>query len=106
MARNLRRNGLEGCVRYTTLDWRDPDPAVEPAQVVIASDVLYATELPGLVAETFARFMVPGGVGMLADPGRAWLPEVEAAARGCGLHVEVDVVHDHFGAEAFLIRFC
>ena len=33
---------------------------------------------------------------MLADPGRAWLPEVEVAVAARGLVLEVDVVDEAF----------
>ncbi len=91
LRRNLDRNGVSG-VRYHRLDWRRPAGLPERAfDLVLASDVLFARELPALVVATFHRYLAPGGVGWLADPGRAWLPEAEDAARAAGLDVEVDV---------------
>lgn len=106
LARNLRRNGLEGAVGYAALDWEAPGSQVPERafDLVLASDVLYAIELPELVCAAFARFLAPGGVGLLTDPGRTWLPEVEAAARRHGLTPEVDVADDGAGGEAFLVR--
>lgn len=107
LARNLEKNGLSGRVRYEALDWRLPTPALPPASFdrVIASDVLYSRELPPLVASMFARFLRPGGVGWLADPGRAWLPEVVEAGRARGLEVTIDVDQDDHGEEAFVVAF-
>ncbi|HHO50952.1 MAG TPA: methyltransferase domain-containing protein [Deltaproteobacteria bacterium] len=107
LSRNLSKNGLSDRVRYLTLDWRLPNPLLPAVSFdrVIASDVLYSRELPALVASMFARFLRPGGVGWLADPGRAWLPEVVEAGRVRGLQVTIDVDRDDLGGEAFVVVF-
>lgn len=92
LERNLRRNGVRG-VRYARLDWRRPTGLPERGfDRVLASDVLFAWDLPELVVATFDRYLADDGVGWLTDPGRAWLPEVERSAAAAGLVADVDVV--------------
>lgn len=105
LAQNLARNDLVGRVRYRPFDWRaDAPPDVPEAGFdrVLASDVLFERALPPLAARTFARFLRPGGVGWLTDPGRPWLDAFEAEAVRCGLAVTVDVVPSGEDA-AFLV---
>jgi len=102
LERNLARNDLAGTVSYTRLDWRTPKP-LGRFDLVLASDVLYARELPALLARTFAHYLSPRGTGLLSDPGRAWLPEFETAAGDVGLDPAVDVACDAAGEEAFLV---
>lgn len=94
LTRNLLANRVGG-VRYRSFDWRGtlPGDVVERSfDYVLASDVLFARELPPVVAATFDRFLGPDGHGLLADPGRAYLQEFADAAVARGLSVEVDVV--------------
>ena len=100
LAENLARNGLS--VEFRALDWRGADLA-GTFDHVLASDVLYERALPELAAAVFARHLAPGGTGWLADPGRPWLEEFEAAARRRGLSVAMDV-HRVGGDEAFLLK--
>lgn len=89
LARNLAGNDLQG-VTYRHLDLRDP-PDLGRFDLVLASDVLFAVEMPAIVAGAFARLLAPGGEGWLADPGRAWLEECVGEARARGLEVDWDV---------------
>jgi predicted nicotinamide N-methyase len=100
LARNAEANGVS--VAYRTLDWREP-VALGTFDRVWASDVLFSRELPELVASMFARFLAPGGVGWLADPGRAWLDEADTAARAHGLHTDLQVDRAPSGDEAFVL---
>lgn len=105
LARNLAANGLTG-VTFRSFDWRGPAPPEAPERSfdrVLASDVLYGGGMPELVAATFERFLAPGGVGWLTDPGRPWLQDFADRARALGLRVEVEVVAVE-GAEAFALR--
>ena len=89
LAHNAARNQVE--VRYAPLDLRAPAGLPEGGfQFVLAADVLFAREMPELVAAGFARYLAPGGVGWLADPGRPWVTELTAAARRRGRAVDVD----------------
>lgn len=103
LERNARRNSIIG-VSWCGLDWREPalsglTPGSFPR--VVASDVLFAPELPELVASMFARFLAPGGVGMLGDPGRPNLQGFveEAEALGLAPDVHVDRVSGDGGSE-------
>lgn len=102
LERNLAKNGLQDCVRYANFDWRKPGqwPRFDR---VWASDVLFSHELPELVAQTFARTLSPEGIGWLTDPGRTYLPELEAAAVAAGFNVDVDVDDDGADTEAFVV---
>lgn len=89
LARNTRRNGL--VVPYVPLDWRRPEESGLAARAfprVIATDVLFAAELPALVAAMFDRFLTDDGEGWLTDPGRAWLDEFVDAAGARDLTVD------------------
>lgn len=101
LARNLRDNPVH--VGWTEVDLRDP-PALSPATFdrVLAADLLFAREMPALVAAAFARWLAPRGQGWLADPGRAWLPEFAAEASARGLALADEVVASN-GVEVFLI---
>ena len=92
LAENVARNGLE--VAGSALDWRDGEAGT--FDHVVASNVLYAGDMPARVAAAFGRFLAPGGTGWLADPGRPWLQEFDHACRARGLAVEVDAVDDIF----------
>ena len=94
LAKNMVENDVSGVV-YSNLDWREPAPIQVPLggfDRVLACDVLFAYELPELVIAQFARFLAPGGVGWLTDPGRAWLDEVVAAGERHHLILNIDVV--------------
>lgn len=101
LARNAALNGVQ--LRYETLDWRRPRD-LGRFDWVLASDVLFARELPALVVQTMAGAMAPDGVGWLADPGRTWASEAEQAADALGLpwRLEVDAAG---GEEAFVWCF-
>jgi predicted nicotinamide N-methyase len=51
-------------------DWRAWPATVGRFDVVVASDVLYEPTYAALVAEVLARTLAPGGLGVVADPGR------------------------------------
>jgi len=89
LARNAQRNGVR--VDYEPVDMRctEPDPRWDR---VIATDVLFAWDMPAIVARAFAHTLAPGGRGLLVDPGRAWsdaFPD-EAAKHGLATDVDVD----------------
>jgi predicted nicotinamide N-methyase len=53
-----------------TLDWRALPPDLPRFELVVASDVLYERPYGPLVAATIAASLAPGGVAIVADPGR------------------------------------
>jgi predicted nicotinamide N-methyase len=63
--RNSGRN-----VATLSLDWRELPSDSTRYDCVVASDVLYERSYGPLVANAIAHFMAPGGVALVADPGR------------------------------------
>jgi predicted nicotinamide N-methyase len=76
----------DGDARLTTryVDWRALPDDLGLVDVVCAADVLYEREYAELVSETIKRTLRPGGLVLIADPGRAALAPFreEAAKRG------------------------
>jgi predicted nicotinamide N-methyase len=100
---NLARDGHDA--RAALLDWRALPDDLPRYDVVLASDVLYERPYAALVAEVIARALAPGGVALIADPGRVAAPEFVAAARERGLRVaEPDVVPFDVGTAVQQIR--
>lgn len=91
LQRNAATAGVS--VSYCRYDWRREPPAALPARFdrVLVSDVLFAHEMPALAAKTLATWVRGSTVGVLADPGRAWLQEFIDAAEVEGLRTEVEV---------------
>lgn len=85
---NAARAGVE--VDYAPLDLRTGDLG-RRFEVVLASDVLYARDLPQVVAAGIARHLAPGGRAWLADPGRPWLQDFVDACEADGLSVDLQV---------------
>ena len=70
------------------LDWRALPELMPRYDVVIASDVLYERPYAEVVAKTLARTVAPGGVAIVADPGRMATPAFLEACPSAGLRVE------------------
>ncbi len=51
------------------LDWRAPDPGLS-APLVLAADVLYERRFLDPFVDTLRRVVAPGGVALVAEPGR------------------------------------
>ena len=83
----------DGDARLVTraVDWRELPPDLGPFDVVVAADVLYEREYAQLVSATIRATLKPGGVAMVADPGRAALEQFRIDAAALGL-VETDVL--------------
>lgn len=73
VALNAARNGVTD-VRTTLLDWRDPEPRLGRFDLILAADVLYEHRNIDMLATCLPRLMAPGGLFLLADPGRRHLP--------------------------------
>ncbi|MGH7619610.1 MAG: class I SAM-dependent methyltransferase [Gemmatimonadaceae bacterium] len=71
--------------RHLLLDWRYLPPGLPRFDVVIASDVLYERPYGRLVAQAIAATLAPGGVALVADPGRVGREEFMRALGGSGL---------------------
>ncbi len=86
---NAALNGLP--IRYLELDWNVTAP---PARygLVMASDVLYENGSAPAFANFAMQARAPGGVVLLADPGRRHVQEAVTAFEAGGMTSRVDVV--------------
>jgi predicted nicotinamide N-methyase len=66
---NAVRNG-GGEIATQLLDWRSIPLEMSRFDVVVASDVLYEQPYGSLVARAIASTLAPGGLALVADPGR------------------------------------
>jgi predicted nicotinamide N-methyase len=96
LARNAARNNV--VVDYQPLDFRTSG-VDRTWDRVIATDVLFAYDMPAVVAQAFADHLAPDGVGLLVDPGRAWSDLFPKEAESRGLSVDIDVVGELFAIE-------
>ncbi len=80
---NAARHGTSIGARL--LDWRDLPADLPMYDIVIASDVLYERPYGELVAKVIARALRPGGLALVADPGRVGRETFLAALRPNGL---------------------
>lgn len=83
-----RRNGASATgvePRTRHVDWRAFPPDLGTFDLVLASDVLYEREYATLVANAIVASLAPGGVALVADPGRVALLSFVTACeqRGC-----------------------
>jgi predicted nicotinamide N-methyase len=79
---NVFRN-LGTLARTRLVDWRHFPEDLGTFDLVFASDVLYEKEYAELLPNLLRRLLVPGGVALIADPGRVAAPIfVEACASG------------------------
>jgi predicted nicotinamide N-methyase len=79
---NARENGLER-VRYERLDWRRPHLAGY-FDVVLGSDLIYEAEMVTPFVHCATRYCIPGGLLLLADPGRQNLQRACTALEQAG----------------------
>jgi len=79
---NVFRN-LGTIARTRLVDWRHFPEDLGTFDLVFASDVLYEKEYAELLPILLRRLLVPGGIALIADPGRVAAPIfVEACASG------------------------
>jgi predicted nicotinamide N-methyase len=71
LAHNAALN--EVAIDYVAFDWARGE-APPPFPIVLASDVLYEPQACTLLADTLVRVLAPGGVALIADPGRPHWP--------------------------------
>lgn len=73
------------------VDWRELPGDLGRFDFVVGADVLYEKAYPALVSAAFAATLAPGGLGLVADPGRRGAEpfQVECRRRGLSIaHVE------------------
>jgi predicted nicotinamide N-methyase len=68
-----RETGLSPDARM--IDWRAFPDEVSGYDLILASDVLYEKEYARLLPGIFKRALAPGGMVIVADPGRIGVPE-------------------------------
>ena len=84
---NADRNGAAG-LAVRLLDWRNLPADLGRFDRVVAADVLYERHHARALAAVLAQTLAPGGLGLIADPGRARAAEFEPACRAASLEVE------------------
>jgi predicted nicotinamide N-methyase len=88
--RNCRHSSLN--VEYKRLNWRENVTSIGQFDVVLGSDVLYESKHPKEVADGLLKFVKPGGVMVLSDPGRAYVQQFVGAMNEKGLKEEMSFV--------------
>jgi predicted nicotinamide N-methyase len=85
---NAARNGV-AVPALRPVDFRTFPDDVAGFDMVVAADVLYERPNCPLVAEAFRRALAPGGVGLIADPGRLAAVDFfdECARRGLSVRL-------------------
>lgn len=77
------------------IDWRAfPDDATG-FDLVLASDVLYEREYAELLPGIFKRALAPGGIVLLADPGRIGVADFVEECRYTGLSIRSKATHPY-----------
>lgn len=84
---NARRNGFMG-IRHVVADWRHW-PLKESWPVVLGSDLAYERAAHAPLLAVLERTVAPGGVALIADPGRPMSLDFFALAERAGWGVEV-----------------
>jgi len=69
------------------LDWRHFPRSVRGFDLILASDVLYEKSYAELLPKIFKRALAPGGMVILADPGRIGVPEFVDECKYTGLEI-------------------
>ncbi|MDC0673131.1 class I SAM-dependent methyltransferase [Nannocystis radixulma] len=92
----LRRNAAlnDVVIAYHPGDVADPDAlvaALGTADLVLASDVAYEAGLATQIAPALARLCRPGGLILLADPGRPLFQSTVNALEALGYRSEVEI---------------
>jgi ETFB lysine methyltransferase len=83
---NVFRN-LGTIARTRMVDWRDFPGDLGCFDLVFASDVLYEKEYAELLPVLLRRLLVPGGIALIADPGRVAAPAFVEACCTHGLAI-------------------
>lgn len=100
--RNCRHSNVT--CKYQRLNWREGTEEVGKFDVVMGSDILYESKHAKEVALGLIRFLKPGGVILLADPGRAYLQKFLDAMKELNYTEEYELIAVS-GKENFVFKF-
>jgi predicted nicotinamide N-methyase len=100
--RNCRHSSID--CDYKRLNWREDRADFGLFDVVIGSDVLYESKHPREVALGLLKFVRPGGLIILSDPGRAYVQKFVMAMNAEGIKEEMSFIPID-GKENFIFRF-
>lgn len=100
--RNCRHSSLVS--RYQRLNWREDCEDLGQFDVVMGSDVLYESKHPREVARGLIKFVKPGGIILLADPGRNYLQYFIDGMRQEGYSEEMTALSIE-GKDIFIFKF-
>lgn len=75
------------------MDWRSFPSTARGYDLILASDVLYEKEYAQLLPGIFKRALAPGGMAIVADPGRIGVPEFLEASKKASLIIRSKVTH-------------
>ncbi|MEO5579776.1 MAG: methyltransferase domain-containing protein [Gemmatimonadaceae bacterium] len=73
------------------IDWRSFPADINDLDLIVASDVLYEKEYARLLPGIFKRALAPGGMAVVADPGRIGVPEFIDECRDSGMVIRSKV---------------
>ncbi len=75
------------------IDWRHFPRELQGLDLILASDVLYEKEYARLLPGIFKRALAPGGMAIIADPGRIGVPDFFEECKDVGLVIRSKVSH-------------
>lgn len=75
------------------IDWRSFPADVSSLDLIFASDVLYEKEYARILPGIFKRSLAPGGMVIVADPGRIGVPDFVEACGDSGLVIRSKVTY-------------
>lgn len=81
------------------IDWRDFPRKARGFDLILASDVLYEKEYARLLPGIFKRALAPGGMAIVADPGRIGVPEFKEECERVGLVIRSKTTHPFASGE-------
>jgi ETFB lysine methyltransferase len=85
--------------RAPMIDWRHFPSDVKDVDLIVASDVLYEKEYARLLPGIFKKALAPGGMAIVADPGRIGVPEFLDECKNVGLVIRSKITHAFEEAE-------
>jgi ETFB lysine methyltransferase len=75
------------------IDWRHFPAELNGIDLILASDVLYEKEYARLLPGIFKETLAPGGMAIVADPGRVGVPEFLDQCKSVGLLIRSKKTH-------------